>query len=105
MNCQSSNVIYKITCKKPKCSNFVYIGETKRRFADRFSEHKGYVSSKKLEQVCGNDFNQKGHKIEDMSPVIIEHVLPTGDDFLRLHREKYWINQYESVEFGANKQS
>ena len=105
MTCTTENVIYRITCKKPKCDDFIYIGETKRRFCDRFSEHKSYVSSKKLEQACGSHFNQQGHKIEDMLPVIIEKVLPNNDDFLRLKREKFWINRYQSVEFGANKHS
>ena len=30
LNCVSENLIYKISCKKPKCKSFVYIGQTKR---------------------------------------------------------------------------
>ena len=55
-----------------------------------------------LDQVCGAHFNQKGHTVEDMLPTIVEQVYPTNDMFLRLKREKFWINTYEEC---ANKQS
>ena len=104
VTCVSKNVIYRITCKKPKCSEFVYIGQTKRRFCDRFTEHKGYVSEKKFDQVCGEHFNKHGHTLADMLPVILEQVTPQNDEFLRLRREKLWIKNYEAIEFGAKKQ-
>ena len=105
VTCLTENVIYRITCEKPQCQNFTYIGETKRRFVDRFSEHRGYVSRKCMDQVCGQHFNQKGHKYEDMLPIIIEKLNPKNDSFLRQRREKHWINTYESIEFGANRKS
>ena len=105
VNCVTTNVIYRITCKKPKCKNFVYIGQTKRKFCDRFSEHRGYVSQKKFDQVCGEHFNKPGHSQLDMLPVILEEVTPKDDDFLRLRREELWIRRYQSIEFGANKHS
>ena len=104
VTCVSKNVIYRITCKRPQCKEFVYIGQTKRRFCDRFTEHKGYVSEKKFDQVCGEHFNKHGHTIADMLPVILEQVTPQNDEFLRLRREKLWIKNYEAIEFGANKQ-
>ena len=58
-----------------------------------------------LNQVCGKHFNTKGHSYEDMLPIVIEQVQPKNDDFLRLKREKHWINTYESLEFGANRLS
>ena len=68
VTCISENVIYRITCKKPQCKDFVYIGQTKRRFCDRFAEHRGYVSQNKIGQVCGEHFTtlkqqQKQNKI------------------------------------------
>ena len=101
VSCVSENVIYKISCKKPKCRDFVYIGQTKRRFCDRFNNHRSYVSEKKLDQICGSHFNEKGHTQEDMLPVILEQVYPKNDTFLRLKRERYWIHKYEEC---ANKQ-
>ena len=103
VTCTTESVIYKISCKR--CVDFVYIGETKRQFCERFADHRGYVKRKELEQVCGKHFNLKNHKYEDMIPTIIEQVRPTNDEALRLRREKYWINQYQSFEFGANRRS
>ena len=102
VTCLSENVIYKISCKKPKCQDFAYIGQTKRRFCDRLNNHRSYVSEKKLEQQCGAHFNQKGHTQEDMLPTILEQVYPKDDIFLRLRRESLWIATYENC---ANKQS
>ena len=101
----TENVIYKITCKKPQGTDFVYIGQTKRRFLDRFDDHRGYVLRKELNQVFGKHFNTKGHSFKDMLPIVIEQVQPKNDDFLRLKREKHWNNTYESLEFGGNRLS
>ena len=54
VNCQTTNVIYCIHCKK--CA-IQYIGETDRFLQDRFSEHKGYVNNKKLNKATGEHFN------------------------------------------------
>ena len=105
VTCVTENVIYQITCKKSRCTDFVYIGQTKRRFLVRFNDHRGYVLRKELNQVCGMHFNTKGHSFKDMLPIVIEQVQPKNDDFLRLKREKHWINTYESLEFGANRLS
>ena len=61
--------------------------------------HKPYL----IDQVCGYHFNQKGHSYEDMNPVIIEEVIPKNDNYLRMKRERYWINEYEAKDFGANR--
>ena len=74
-------------------------------FCDRFSGHRGYVSQKKYDQVCGEHFNKPGHSQLDMLPVILEEVTPKNDDFLRLRREELWIRRYQSIKFGANKHS
>ena len=104
VNCKTENVIYKIGCKVNNCK-FEYIGETKRRFRDRFAEHRGYVTNKKLDQPTGEHFNSKGHSISDMDPIIIEQVLPKENVHLRKRREKYWINKYQAADNGANKRS
>ena len=38
-------------------------------------DHRGYVSQKKLDQVCGEHFNKPGHSQSDMLPVM-EEVTP-----------------------------
>ena len=99
VSCLSENVIYKIACKK--CRDWAHIGQTKRRFCDRFNNHRSYVSEKKFDQICGEHFNRKGHTQADMLPIILEQVYPKNDAFLRLRREKFWINTYEDC---ANRQ-
>jgi hypothetical protein len=103
VNCTTTNVIYKISCKI--CPEWVYIGETGQRFCDRFTAHRGYVTRKELDKPIGLHFNSKGHTLLDMTPTIIEEVRPKNDPNLRLIRESYWITLYQSVEFGANTQS
>ena len=97
-----SNVIYKITCKKPRCQSFVYIGGTSRKFCQRLTDHRGYVHRKYLQTPVGHHFNQKGHCIQDLQAVAIEKVLPVNDHLRRKRRESMWINRYDSISFGAN---
>ena len=94
-------MIYKLSCTK--CIDWVYIGETGRRFRDRFQEHRGYVSQKNLSQPTGEHLNKPGHTVDNILPTIIERVFPIDNKALRLRRESYWIKKYQSVEFGANK--
>ena len=101
VTCTTRNVVYKISCRK---CNFFYIGETSRRFCDRFLEHRGYVLQKDLTKPVGEHFNTLRHSADDIIPTIIEQVLP-DDNHLRLRRETFWINKYEAIEFGANKKS
>ena len=103
VNCTTTNVIYKIECKK--CPEWVYIGETGQRFCERFTAHRGYVNRQEVDKPTGLHFNIKGHTVLDMIPMIIEEVRPKNDPNLRLIRESWWITQYQSVEFGANTQS
>ena len=101
VSCVTKNVIYKLNCTK--CADWVYIGETGRRFSDRFQEHRGYVTQKVFSQPSGEHFNKPGHSVENILPTIIERVLPIDNKALRLRRESYWIKEYQSIEYGANK--
>ena len=103
INCKTSGVVYRITCKK--CPKFVYIGETGRPIRKRFYEHHRDVQIKDLKKPCGEHFNKPGHSESDMVIVVIEQVLPKQDTLLRKRRETFWINQYQSVDYGANLRS
>ena len=95
ITCVTKNVIYKLTCKR--CPEWCYIGETARRFADRFTDHRGYVTRNESKQPAGQHFNLPGHKLEDLMGLAFERVLPAEDTMLRKVREKLWINRYEPV--------
>ena len=99
LDCQSSNVIYRITCKK--CKFFVYIGMTTRKLCQRMNDHRGYIRRNE-DTATGRHFNLKGHSIADLQVVAIEKVFPTGDQELIELRESLWIARYDSVTFGAN---
>ena len=71
--------------------------------SDRFADHRGYVSRMEIDKAIGEHFNKARHKCSDMIPSIIEQVQPLGNNFLRMRREKYWINKYQAVDFGANR--
>ena len=62
------------------------------QICDRFSDHIGYVSQKKLDQVCGEHFNKTGHAQSDMLPVILEEVTPKNDDFLTLNDAGFLVS-------------
>ena len=44
VDCSTRNVVYLLGCSKCPMQ---YIGETERMLKERFSEHKGYVNTKK----------------------------------------------------------
>lgn len=100
ITCKTENVIYKLSCTK--CPKFLYIGETSRKVCDRFKEHKGYVTQKRLDQPTGKHFNGPGHDVSHLTIVPIERVIPTGDAITRKTREQLWISRYDAVTHGQN---
>ena len=105
LTCLSQNVVYRLTCKKCPQSEFLYIGETKRRACDRFTDHRGYVTQGRLETPAGEHFSKKNHTTMDMSFLPLERVLPQGDDILRKTRETVWIRNYDAITFGKNSRA
>ena len=73
LNCEKSNCIYMIECKKENC-NMRYIGETKRILKFRLADHRGYVSNMDEKTATGEHFNLPGHSLSDLSIVILEQV-------------------------------
>ena len=108
IDCQTKNVVYKLTCKK--CPLWgPYIGKTKRAFCERVQEHRGYISQwattknpKIRKHPIGIHFNGPGHSVADLLPIAIEKVFPEDKPNTLTNRESYWINMYDSASFGAN---
>ena len=105
LTCLSKNIIYRLTCKKCPQSKFLYIGETKRRACDRFTDHRGYVTQGRHEMPAGEHFSKKNHTTMDMNFLPLERVLPQGDDILRKTRETVWIRNYDATTFGKNSRA
>ena len=101
LTCVSRNVVYRITCRK--CPEFCYIGETQRRACDRFSDHRSYATTNRVDQPTGLHFSDKTHTTFDMNFLPIEKVFPEGDAALRKIREGEWIRRYDSTVYGQNK--
>ena len=99
VNCNSSNVIYLITCQKCEVQ---YVGETDRKLKERFSEHQGYVRNKVLTKTTGEHFNLPGHKLSDMKIKIIEQI-QNKDPHFRKQREHMFINKFNTKLRGLNK--
>ena len=56
LNCEISNCVYLIECKKDNC-DMKYIGETKRMLKFRLAEHRGYINNQDETQATGKHFN------------------------------------------------
>ena len=108
VTCQTSNLVYCISCK---VCNQKYVGQTKKTIAERFSQHRGYVNSyqskiatgKRIE-ATGAHFNLPGHSLSDMKLQVIEKVFDKSEA-VRLTRERLYINLFEAENLGMNKKS
>ena len=105
INCKTSNVIYKLGCDldKRQYKLFNYEGKTKRQLRVRINEHRSSINRKTPGYL--DDHFARGHgktPAAHLTVTAIERVLPSGDEELLNTRESLWINNYDSVEFGAN---
>ena len=63
-SCITENVVYCLLCTK--CPSIVYIGETGRRLANRFREHRRDIINGRNDLPVPAHFNQPNHILEDM---------------------------------------
>ena len=99
VTCQTSNVIYCITCLHPKC-RLQYLGKTDGKLTTRFGGHRRDVENKK-DCAVGRHFNLPGHSVSDMRIVIVEKVHNTDPFFLR-NRERHFIQMFKTRLKGLN---
>ena len=62
--CTAENVVY--------CLTYVYIGETGRRMADRFREHRKDVINGRNDLPVSAHFNQPDHSLQDMKVAVLK---------------------------------
>lgn len=102
VNCETKNVIYLITCQKPNCKKIQYIGETKRKFRDRFKQHISYIQNNQVDQPIGKHFNLPGHNLNDLKVQIIEKCKSSSDMYRKVKESEY-IEKFNSKHAGLNK--
>jgi len=61
--CQSENVVYCISCRLCNC---LYIGETRRRLRERFSEHLRSIRNHSRGFPVAEHFNSASHSLDDI---------------------------------------
>ena len=99
VDCQTQNVVYCLSCDK--CPE-QYVGETEKSLSQRFSQHRGYVNTKKTDQATGHHFNQPGHSLSDMRITVIEKIY-SKDPQMRKARESFFINKLNTFYKGMNR--
>ena len=112
LDCNSSNVVYLISCKK---CNAQYVGSTMTRFRTRFNNHRSRLNShvklgmdqKQRDDLLYHHFNSDGHSgLADMSLQIIDWV--KGEKELR-DKEGQWIYKLGTLApggfYGQNRKS
>ena len=98
VSCQSSNVIYCLSCKRCKKQ---YIGQTKRRLMDRFQDHFYKINKALMDTDMGSHFNTDHHEgLDDVEIHIVDfiHCNPESPRaaILRNVIEKNWIFRLKS---------
>ncbi len=96
VSCESSNLIYLITCKKANCG-MQYVGQTKRTLGERFREHLRDIR-KKSPKLLSVHLNSSGHNgVEDISISILSFIRQTPNSLsaqkARDRMEMFWYNQ------------
>ena len=98
ITCETSNVIYMIQCTK---CNLQYIGETKRRFKDRFNEHRRPIINpfcSYTHTAVSRHFLTSGHAAEDHLILIPLEQLHISPDSIRKDREAFLIHRGKTLE-------
>ena len=103
MNCNSYNIIYMIECNIDRCKQR-YIGESKRPLKHRLADHRGYIVNQHIDKATGAHYNQPGHSLANLKVTILEQV-KVNCDMYRKERERYFINKFDTLQNGLNRQN
>ena len=98
LTCETKNLIYTIQCNR---CNLQYIGETKRRFKDRFNEHRRTIdnpNNKSKPTTAAEHFlSSPNHTANDMLLIPIEKVFSNRDS-IRKAREAFLIQKGKTID-------
>ena len=92
-SCIAEHVVYCLSCTK--CPSIVYIGETGRRLANRFREHRRDIINGRNDLPVPAHFNQPNHTLEDMKVAVLKAGLANQE--YRKKQEMRLIFKYGTV--------
>ena len=98
--CITDNVVYCLTCDK--CPSTVYIGETGRRMADRFREHRRDIINGKNDLPVPAHFNQPNHTLEDMKVAVLKAGL-VNQEYRKKQEMQFIFRQETMAPSGLNQ--
>ena len=102
IDCQTSNVIYELHCKK---DSLPYIGETSKTAETRFVGHLNTILQECHENKStpvGQHFRLPGHSHTDIQVTPFEKI-KTRNPSVRKAREAHLIDKHQLLERGLNK--
>ena len=77
---------------------------TRRKFSARFSEHRDYAKSHKLEEpIIGLNFCQPSHSFHYIQGLAVEQI-KSQDPFILKAREAWIIKKFDCYRNGLNKE-
>ena len=102
VDCETTNLVYVISCDRQACKFVQYIGETGKKLKERFSQHIQNVKSENPSTSTGLHFNLPGHSIANMKISIVEKCFNDSKMYRKI-RESFFINKFETKHLGLNK--
>jgi len=94
LSCNSTNVIYLITCSKCKKQ---YVGCTTQQLNTRINHHRSNIYNKRQIYISKH-FNLPNHTIMDMQVQPIDQVTPSSSGYKELHHlEQFWIKTLHTL--------
>ena len=91
-NCTSKNILHAVTCSK--CIK-VYIGQTKRRFGDRFREHLRYATMNNRDTLITPTSMRPPMSLPTLRVTGLLHT--PGPDSQRFRQERKTIFEYSTL--------
>ena len=91
-NCNSTNIIYHITCLK---CNKAYVGQTSNKLKDRLNNHRSNITLHKPTTIAIH-FNEPRHKISDLRIMPIFDLTPYNE-IDRLDIEKSYMKNLHTI--------
>lgn len=99
-NCNSTNVIYAITCQR--CPSAVYIGQTGQSLRQRMNSHKFDIRNNSLQKPVAEHFNLPGHSLSQLKVAVVQQRT-FKDRFEREAAEQKIIKKLNCIDQGLNR--